>query len=197
MLNIKAHQLESVLQRLGHKIFDDGKPYHLNVVGIRSKPGVPNKFDDTLCIFFKDEKGVRTMYRLNITTEPGRYWLNNPGRVEGTAVLARGQHLYCWAMGFHKGEYPALVQVGPMTVYRDNDKDDIAEEQGIKQKGIFGINLHRSNPNTQSINVEKWSAGCQVTSKDEELDIILALARQHFSYRDENISYTLIYSTDL
>jgi hypothetical protein len=54
------------------------------------------------------------------------------------------------------------VQAKPVIVHRDNDKDDQAEEQGILQKGLFGINVHRSSDKWVSKLVDKWSAGCQV-----------------------------------
>jgi hypothetical protein len=54
------------------------------------------------------------------------------------------------------------VQSKKVTVYRDADKDSIAEEQGKEETGLFGINIHRANESTESRNIDKWSAGCQV-----------------------------------
>ena len=64
-------------------------------------------------------------------------------------------------------EIVALCQRnGEVEVYRDDNKDQILDFDDVtKEWGYFGINIHRSNPSTESTIVEKWSAGCQVFKK--------------------------------
>jgi hypothetical protein len=115
-------------------------------------------------------------YCYEATTNPGTYWLTNPMNPKGAAVVKPGYYKDLWAIGLHKG-YEALVQVGKISVYRDSNRDTRSDETATVDVGIFGIDLHRSNPLIKSINVDKWSAGCQVVNKHESLDEILKLCK--------------------
>ena len=75
---------------LGHAVFEQGE-YNLNIIGIRSKDHQPNSFDDRICIVYRDEQGWITR-TWECTTEPGKYWLENPSNVSGTAILVPGQY---------------------------------------------------------------------------------------------------------
>ncbi len=142
-------------------IWEFNKPM---IIGIRTATNLPNVFDDyiVLCQEFKNKylKGWMA------TTEAGLYWLNNPMNVKGTGVLVPNQYRNCWKIGTHgKGlnAHEALVQIAPVEVYRDSDKDNIAEKTNIVDKGIFGINIHSTGKTSWiAPKVDKWSAGCQV-----------------------------------
>ena len=154
-------------------------PFH--IIGIRSKANEPNKFDDLICLIDGDELKVFTG-----TTNPGTYWLKNPMNVNGCAVLKKGQYVDTWQIGLHKGQYTALTQAKKVTVFRDDDKDAIAEEQGKEDTGIFGINIHRANPSATSTLIEKWSAGCQVLNNSKEfkelIQACIASGKKYFTY---------------
>ena len=153
------------MKRKGYKFFIKGD-YNLNIIGIRSDVKIANSFDDTLlCIFKKNKKWVWNEYR--ITTDAGRYWLKNPMNTKGTALLVPNQYRGVYKLDKHLGKYTALCQrLGKLSVYRDNDKDMVLDfDPATIDTGMFGINIHRSNPNTSSSIVEKWSAGCQVFKK--------------------------------
>jgi hypothetical protein len=128
-----------------------------------------------------------------ITTRPGTYWLKNFVK-GGCAVLAHGQHPDAYQLGLHQGnaKHPALVQRGYLTIYRDSDGDEIAEETGKTQRGFYGINIHRSD--NRMTKVDKWSAGCQVFHRTEEHAELLQLCRQ--SGR-RNFTYTLLKEAQL
>lgn len=144
--------LQKEFERLGYKWL----PFML--IGVRSKANKNNEFDDLIGVV---ENNSITWY--TATTNAGRHWLLNFLNPKGTAVLKCGQYIGAWKLGLHKGQYEALIQTGgKVTVYRDADKDETAEEQGIEETGWFGINIHRANPKTISRIVEKWSGGCQV-----------------------------------
>ena len=60
--------------------------YDLNIIGVRSSRIVPNKFNDRIYIvYMKDAKWCEHCYPL--TTVAGSYWLQNPSRAQGTAVV--------------------------------------------------------------------------------------------------------------
>jgi hypothetical protein len=83
--------------------------YNLNIIGIRSKDHKPNSFDDRMCVVFRDEQGWVTR-TWECTTEPGKYWLENPTNVSGTAILVPGQYRSVYKIGQASGKYDALVQ---------------------------------------------------------------------------------------
>lgn len=151
MKNYSIAELKVEFDRLKYKWFS------FHIVGIRSASNEPNKFDDLIGIVADN-----TIKWFKATTNAGTYWLLNPSNVNGTAVLKCGQYIDSWAMGLHQGKYKALRQIKPVTVYRDGDHDAIAEEEGKLDTGMFGINIHRANETATSVNIDKWSAGCQV-----------------------------------
>jgi len=75
------------LKKLGHNVFEgDTKPYNLNIVGIRSHDPTTDAFNDLMCVFWKYE-GHWNIYKMQCTTLPGLYWLENPMNSRGCAIL--------------------------------------------------------------------------------------------------------------
>ena len=52
MINYTIKELLDTLKDKNFKVYT--KPYQLNIVGIRTTEQ-PNKFDDTMCVFWKDD----------------------------------------------------------------------------------------------------------------------------------------------
>jgi len=71
-----------------------------------------------------------------------------------------------------------LTQCANVTVFRDGNKNDIAEESKITQTGIFGINIHRANSHIVSKLIDKWSAGCQVLNNPQQFNELLNKCKQ-------------------
>lgn len=93
------------------------------------------------------------------TTEPGRYYTQNPMNKGGAARIAFGNYKDAWAIGKHHNQ-DALVQVGAITVHRDLNKDGFRVGDKLDTGNYFGINQHTtSNAPTE---VGRWSAGCCV-----------------------------------
>lgn len=149
------------------------------ILGVRRSRIVTNNFDDVLHFSTPD---FTTTY--SITTAPGVYYLEN-GNSKGTAVLAPGQYVDAYSLGKHQGKYEALVQSGPVTVFRDGNKDHQLDYTN-PETGYFGINIHRSSPTACSKLVHTWSAGCQVfqciTDYEEFLRRIKATGEKRFTY---------------
>ena len=78
------------VESLGHTVFESGE-YNLNIIGIRHR-GRPNEFDDIIALVYRDETGGWVQREFTCTTDPGSYWTENPGNVNGTAVLCPGQY---------------------------------------------------------------------------------------------------------
>lgn len=187
--NIRA--LIRLLKSKGYKLFE--RPNELNIVGIRKDTDVPNKFDDTLYVFWKNSSNAWEGKSYNITTDPGTFWLKNPMAVDGTAILKEGQYENAYKLGLHRGEYKALVQQKPVTVIRDYDRNAILDfNNGKETTGLYGINIHRSSATGTSQNVDKWSAGCQVFENGQDFKNFIDLAEKHNSLYGNNFTYTLV-----
>jgi acid phosphatase class B len=171
-------ELKAQFTELGYK----WPAFH--IVGIRSKANLPNQFDDLIGMVQGDQVKWYTG-----TTNPGTFWLNHPMNSLGTAVLKAGQYIDTYTIGLHQGKYTALKQSKKVTVYRDADKDSVAEEQGKEDTGLFGINIHRANESTESKNVDKWSAGCQVMNNPSQFkELIQACIKSG----KKSFTYTLL-----
>jgi hypothetical protein len=185
--------VQSAILRLGYTWYSDVTM----IVGIRSALNVPNVFNDILCLFMPD--GTERYYP--ITTEPGTTYLVKPINGKGCAVLKEGQYLNVWQLGFHQGkpDHKALRQCGMFTVYRDNDKDEIAEPIGIEDTGSgFGINCHGANKNIDTTKIGPWSAGCQVFSRWGHKEEMMGLLESWEAGRKGiKYHYTLINERDL
>jgi hypothetical protein len=90
----------------------------------------------------------------------------------------------------------ALVQSKPLTVYRDNNKDERLDlDPATRETGEFFINIHRSDAERQVDHVGRYSAGCQAFQDPREFDEFLQLLKGPL-YR-ENYDYTLLRDDDI
>lgn len=126
----------------GYEVFK--KPYELNIVGVRSKNTNPIKFDDSLYVFWKDDKFNWEGKEYAITTDPSTAYLTKEDK-KGVAILPSGQYLNKFTVGKHKGEYRALVQSRPICVYRDFDRNPIINFN-TKDLDFFFFNSFTLNP---------------------------------------------------
>ena len=194
-------EIKKAVLNLGYKWFESGE-YNINIVGVRnSNTGikVTNKFDDCITVSYKvDDEWQFHCYKC--TTDPGTHWVENIMKKEGVAVLKPGQYKSSHKLRLHLGKYLALGQQNPVTVYRDNNRDDKYDlNDDNTQTGLFGINIHRATGRSgkTSSRIDKWSAGCQVIASNDDwhefLDIC-QIAREKWS---NNFTYTLISSKDI
>ena len=170
--------LKAKFNELGYKWPD----FHL--IGVRSEKYIKNTFCDTFILVEKDNLSY-----YSCTTRPGSYYLLHLLNPLGTAVLKPGQYVDSWTLGLHKGEYKAWVQAKPVIVFRDSNLDDQADETGKEDKGLFGIDIHKSSSFTISKLVDKWSAGCQVFANPEEFAIFVQKSE---ASKQKFFTYTLI-----
>lgn len=202
-MSITLDTVKKAVISKGYKWFEDtsNKGYDVNIIGIRnSETGgkVTNHFDDTLTISYKDESGEWKFHSWPATTDPGQYWIENPISKDGTAILVPGQYRGSHMIRKHQGKYEALGQKKPVKVYRDNDKDlEYDTDEDTIKEGIYGINIHRSNPYDESYYVNKWSAGCQVFKKVADFHEFMDICRKARNIWGNSFSYTLIESKEL
>lgn len=186
-------QIKSILSKKGYPFFDNNTPFNFNIIGVRNISSKSNSFDDEIYLIYRDEKLNWQIKCYKATTDPGKYWLNNPMNIDGTAILTEGFHKALWKRGFHQGKYKALVQNSPALIYRDNDKDNELDfnSKSLRRETI-GLNFHHAGNNSQ--NVDKWSAACQVTNDEKQYneEIYPLLDKCPF----ETFSYTLLNEKD-
>ncbi|MBI4929887.1 MAG: hypothetical protein HY841_03930 [Bacteroidetes bacterium] len=184
-------RMKSILRR--KKFTLHTRPYELNIVGLRSKSVLANRFDDEIHVFYRTTNGKWNYHIYKATTDPGTYWLENPTEPQGTAILAQGQYADAYEIGLHKGKYKALVQKKPVTILRDYDRNAYLDFlNGTKLTGVFGINIHRALAQGKTKFIEKFSAGCQVFENAENFYEFMELCERHRKLYGNNFTYTLI-----
>ena len=77
--------------------------------------------------------------------------------------------------------------------YKDDELDFLCEDS---QEGIFGINIHKSNPYTESQRVDKWSAGCQVFKRAQDYAVFMGLCDRASNLYGNSFTYTLLEEQD-
>jgi hypothetical protein len=111
------------------------------------------------------------------TTEPG-----TPSPAEehplGVARIAFGQYK-SWQEGLHKAKQPALVQTGPVRIFRDRNKDSFRTGDKV-YIGKFGINQHSTN-NLPS-RIGDYSVGCLVGRFYHEHLLFLSTIKQDIRF---------------
>lgn len=184
-------RVKEILKEFGFTLYT--KPYQLNIVGLRSKNVNSNSFDDEIHVFYTKPDGKWNYHIFPATTDPGTFWLNNPAYPQGTAILAQGQNRNAYSIGLHRGKYEALVQVKPVTVIRDYDRDAILDfNNGNKETGNFGINIHRAESTGSTKVIDRYSAGCQVFKDADDFYAFMQLCKLHAKLHGNQFSYTLI-----
>jgi hypothetical protein len=200
--SVKIKYLLGLMKSKKYVIYN--KPFELNIVGVRNKDTNPTKFDDSLFVFWKDDKNNWDGREYAITTDPSTNYLKKGGigSFKGklsTAILPSGQYIDTWVIGSHKGQYTALTQAKPICVYRDFDRNEtLSFNVSDKDCGMFGINIHRAKVNgaddgkgnTNEIGL--YSAGCQVFKNYYcFMDFMQLVKKQESLYRNKYFTYTL------
>lgn len=194
---MSVEYLQGVIEGMGYSFFTKGN-YNVNIIGVRNPNPVANSFDDTMICAYK-VKDQWVLKEWQITTDAGTYWLENPLNAKGCALLVPNQYRGVYKIDKHRNKYYALCQRnGEVEVYRDDTKDQILNfDDATKQWGYFGINIHRSNPYSESTSVDKWSAGCQVFKKVEDFNEFMTICNKAREEWSNSFTYTLIKQEDL
>ena len=185
---VKFKNILRYMRGKNYVIYD--KPYQLNIVGVRNAQSQPNKFDDSIFVFYKDDKNDWIEKEYPATTDTGMFYLLNPINNLGAAMLKEGQYVDSYKQGLHKGEYLALVQDKPVTTYRDYDRDAVFDIFTKETTGNYGINIHKAGANSQDVN--NWSAGCQVFQKSADFNDFIDKTTKHRNLYGNSYTYTLV-----
>lgn len=201
--------INAMLQK-GYVVYDTpDKGWNINIVGIRSASNSSKLFDDLLFVFYRlDNLWSHSVY--SITTDPSPFYLENPSpsvSKKGTAILKEGQYISAYEINWHhygeKSQHMALCQLGPVTVYRDNNHDALMNPlPGYEESGQFYINIHRGPVDGDAdtytdTNNSGYSAGCQVFSNYNDFNQFLGICYKSRANFGNVFTYTLLHQNDL
>jgi len=185
-----------------YRFFEEGK-YNVNIIGIRNSETadkVTNRFDDLITISYKDDQDNWQYHEFDCTTDPGTHWVENVMNDKGVAVLVPGQYPKSHKIRKHQGRYEALGQQNPVSVYRDDNRDDIYQmNKATIDTGLFGINIHRATKyaGKKSSQVDRWSAGCQVIAANDDFRLFMKICKKARDVWSNNFTYTLLNSNEI
>ena len=201
-MKYSVDHIKRALETKGYKFFESGD-YNVNIVGVRNsltKNKVTNAFDDLMTLSYKIN-GEWQYHEFDCTTDPGTHYMDSPIlKSKGTAILKPGQYPKSHKIRKHQGRYEALGQQNNVTVYRDNNRDDMYTlNTENTDTGLFGINIHRATKyaGKKSSQVDKWSAGCQVIAANDDWTKFMKIMRKARDTWSNNFTYTLLDSDDI
>jgi hypothetical protein len=143
----------------------------------------PNEFNDRRLLITFEGSTPKIVGNWEATTEPGFYYTDYPMNPQGAARIKFGQYKGCWQVGIHGNSVPheALVQVRPVTVFRDYNRD-MARTGDKEDAGNFGINQHGGYDYLYS-NISQASAGCLVGRTMQGHEEFMTIVKSDPRYR--------------
>lgn len=173
---------DEILERVASLPTFDGWKEGVYDIWVRSKADKFDAFDDKAFTYYVHRDGITIDFLLarNGTTNAGSYGLKHFSDYnhEGCAVLKSDVIVYnSHTYGLHKGKKPAYRQAKAWPYYRDNNKNDRAEEIGAVHNDIIYANIHRAGQNSTSI--KNWSVACLVTANEAKFLQFLAINKKY------------------
>jgi hypothetical protein len=203
MIKPSIKELLSVIEAKGYRIYNTPEvDWNLNIVGIRNRSLIPDKFDDTLVVFHKFLGDWHVTY-YPVTTDPSVTSLREPTNPEGTAILKEGQYLGAYEIRRHNGSYLALCQnrehpVG-VEVYRNNTGSGKLEfiEATLERGAGFGINIHKVSMNGYwDSDTKDYSKGCTIFADQRHFAEFMLKCKHGKEAFGNKFTYTLLNETD-
>jgi len=202
----KIEQLIAAYKKKNYRIFngfdfsDNGKfkTFDLNIFGIRARnqnQGL-DAFDDLIGVFYYVTTEHIILRLWPGTTDPGKYYLQNLMNPSGAFIMMPGQYQGAYKIGLHHTQ-DALVQIGNIRGYRDNNKDSILnyDMSKIYEGSRFGVNIHHKENDSENIGM--GSAGCQVFKNTPDHAEFMGLCHQAAAVWGNSFSYTLLTEEDV
>ncbi len=166
MNNLATRLLKYMRQVKNYQVADLGGL--INIVYIEGmnadgKPNsdAPNCFNDRRAVMQVINGVPQIAQNFEATTEPGSHYTTGPMNPGGAARIKFSQYT-AWRVGMHgtRLRHEALVQVAPVSVHRDFNKDFKRSGDRITT-GLYGINQHAGYDYSLN-NISTASAGCLV-----------------------------------
>ena len=161
-------------------------------------PDRPNEFNDRRIVVEVLSGIPRIVGNWLATTEPGKHYTVSPMNPKGAARIKFGQYK-SWQVGMHgnSDRHEALVQVCPITVHRDRNKDFKRTGDAL-DTGLFAVNQHWGYDLPKE-NIGNASAGCLVGQSRNGHREFMGLIKQDVRYQlaKNYIFFTTIIAGDV
>ena len=219
--NPDIDKIFNTMKAKGYKV--ENKPYYINLIGVRNQyegDVYSNTFKDRMWAIWKNDSGQWESKTWNISSMAGvnRHKLKDKTRVKwkkflslqrkkggGILVPAQYQNLFTFYEPTSKGKYsikgkPYFHTDGrSQKAFRDkafnSDKITFSNKDNI-DVGNHCMLIHRGFPSGSGVN--NWSEGCQVFSKEVDLEQLASLSRKHIKKGNGNrFHYSLITGVDI
>ncbi|MCW5314543.1 peptidoglycan-binding protein [Nostoc sp. KVJ3] len=197
-----ASRIVKYLLSKNYQVFTAPKEYNIVYIeGINEdwtlNSDTPNEFNDRRIVIEVVDGVPKIVDHWQATTEPGSHYTYNPMNSGGAARIKFGQYK-AWAVGMHGNaeRHEALVQVAPITVYRDFDKN--FQRTGDKlDTGLFLVNQHWGYDAPVN-DIKNASAGCLVGRRREGHKEFMAIIKQDRRYiaNKDYVFYTTVIPGD-
>lgn len=197
-----ATEIIDYMKAKNYLVFEE--PNYCNIIYVEGmnedgtlNSDAPNEFNDRRIVIKFVDGLPQIVNHWQATTEPGDFYTERPLNRAGAARIAFGQYR-AWAVGIHGNAEPheALVQVKPVTVCRDLNKD--FRRTGDKlDTGNFGINQHWGYDFAQN-DIKNASAGCLVGRRREGHREFMRLVKgdRRYVINKDYVFYTTVIAGD-
>lgn len=172
MTNIRNYTDKQLLDRVEKLPTFKGWRKGKYTIWVRSDEDAFDRFDDKVYNFECLSEGKRPVFHSvnSGTTNAGAQGLKNFEKYNslGCAVLKADHMVYgSHEFGISKGK-EVYRQAKPWTYYRDNNKNEKAEEIGVEYNDIIHAHQHAAGENSTLIG--GWSVACLVRNVKKEYD---------------------------
>jgi hypothetical protein len=145
----------------------------------------PNRFNDSRFLV-EVNPTPRLVGAWEASIEPGSHYTKQPMNSQGTAQIQVPGHYKAWRIGKHKNRELALVQVAPVDIIRDKNRNGKLDEGDEKEYSQIGVNQHSASD--QKL-VDSASAGCPVGRTSKGHQEFMSFLQKDVDYKN-NKSFT-------
>jgi predicted ribonuclease toxin of YeeF-YezG toxin-antitoxin module len=147
--------------------------------GIRND-NAPNQFNDSRFLV-EVNPTPRLIGAWEASIEPGTHYTKQPMNPQGTAQIQVPGHYKAWRIGKHKNRELALVQVAPVDIIRDTNRNGKVDVEDEKEHSQIGANQHSASD--QKL-VDEASAGCPVGRTSKGHQEFMSFLQQDLDYKN-------------
>jgi hypothetical protein len=155
--------------------------------GIQNE-NAPNQFNDSRFLV-EVNPTPRLIGAWSASIEPGNHYTKQPMKQEGAAQIQVPGQYKAWRIGKHKGREIALVQVAPVNIIRDFNRNGKVDKKDKKEYSTIGANQHSGSDQKF---VDNASAGCPVGRTSKGHQEFMSYLQQDVDYQADN---NFIFST--
>ena len=148
----------------------------------------PNQFNDSRFLV-EVNPTPRLVGAWEASIEPGNHYTHQPMNALGAAQIQVPGQYRAWRIGKHKGREIALIQVAPVNIIRDFNRNSKIDKDDKKEYSIIGANQHSGSDQKF---VDNASAGCPVGRTRKGHQEFMSYLHQDLDYQANN---NFIFST--